>query len=100
MGKIENNLYKGTFNWFGEVHTLYTHAPSLPKAHTNLFHQLADKVGYHFSYISIYYNLGKHEYQINQEVQNGQKNPEIHIKERGVQQSLFPGTPFAITRKG
>ena len=35
------NLYKGTFNWHGELHTLYTHASSKSKAFDNFVVQLA-----------------------------------------------------------
>ena len=36
-----NNLYKGTFNWHGELHTLHTHARCKSKAFGNFCVQLA-----------------------------------------------------------
>lgn len=41
MKKTLNNLYKGTFNWYGEIHTLYTHARSKSKAFDNFCVRLA-----------------------------------------------------------
>lgn len=38
------NLYKGTFNWYGETHVLYTKASCENRAFGNFIKQLADKL--------------------------------------------------------
>ena len=59
----KKTLYKGTFNWFGEVHTLYTHATSRGSARTQLFKKLAKKLDHIFSFVSTHYCLG-HQYTV------------------------------------
>lgn len=39
-------IYKGQFNWFGQLFTLYTRASAKPQAFTQFCQQLAQKVGY------------------------------------------------------
>jgi len=41
----EKQRYKGTFNWHGENHTLYTHAASESQAKNFMIRQLAKKLG-------------------------------------------------------
>lgn len=36
--------YKGTFNWFGELHTLYSHAYSRKQAKRHFIKRLATKL--------------------------------------------------------
>ena len=39
------NLYKGTFNWYGEVHVLYTGAKCQNRALGNFISRLARELG-------------------------------------------------------
>ena len=39
-------LYKGTFNWYGQIFTLYTHAVNKDRAFQNFITQISKKVGY------------------------------------------------------
>lgn len=48
-------LYKGTFNWYGEVHVLYTHAKFQNKAFDNFCVQLSKKLEKNRRSIYIYF---------------------------------------------
>lgn len=48
--------YKGSFNWYGELITLWTHASSESKAKSNLLRQLSKKVDISYSYMIRYFN--------------------------------------------
>lgn len=50
------NLYKGNFNWYGQVFILYTHALSEQKAFRNFCHQISRKVGYSISRVRNYFD--------------------------------------------
>ena len=39
------NLYKGEFNWYGEVHEMYTHASSEALARRQFIYKLSKKLG-------------------------------------------------------
>jgi hypothetical protein len=39
-------LWKGKFNWFGEVLVLHTHAPTRARAFLNFCTQVGKRVGY------------------------------------------------------
>ena len=56
--------YRGVFNWYGESHTLWTHSTSEAGARTNLFEQLAKKVGYSFAFVSSYFVPSVDSYKI------------------------------------
>jgi hypothetical protein len=43
---MAKDLYKVKLNWFGEVHTFWTHAFSKHAAFLNACHQLSEMVGY------------------------------------------------------
>ena len=40
----QGNLYKGEFNWYGEVHELHTHASSEASAKRQFIYKLAKKL--------------------------------------------------------
>ena len=42
---MEKTLYKGVFNWYGELHTFYRHAYSLAQAKLLMLKELAKLVG-------------------------------------------------------
>lgn len=48
-------LFEGTFNWYGEVRNLYSHALSEVEARLNMFNQLARRLGVRASVVSQYY---------------------------------------------
>lgn len=56
--------WKGTFNWYGEVHEFWTHSSSKAGAYRNLIKQLAAKVGFKPTYVSNRYSGGYTDYQI------------------------------------
>lgn len=97
-GVTTKKLYKGTLNWFGEVHTFYTHATSLGGARILLFKQLADKLSYEFSYVSSHLAI-QDNYNIEEVKKNelGTKDTKVQEKRCRVQQPLFPGTAFEDT---
>jgi hypothetical protein len=47
----EKKKYKGTFNWFGEIHTEYEWAFSKKQAFNFMVIKIADKVGYNKTYV-------------------------------------------------
>ena len=42
---MEKDLYKGTFNWHGEIHKLFTTATSPQQARNFMMKRLADELG-------------------------------------------------------
>jgi len=52
---MKNNLYKGTFNWYGENYTLYTHAKCQSKAFSNFVTQLSKLLERERSAVSVYF---------------------------------------------
>ena len=58
--------YRGTFNWYGETHTLWIHAFTLGAARQKLLHKLADKLGFEFAHVSRHFNYGQAEHKIEQ----------------------------------
>jgi hypothetical protein len=59
--------YKGTFNWYGEIMVLWTHANTDVTARTNLFKQVANKVGFTYAFVSRYFVTSKGTYKIAKE---------------------------------
>lgn len=53
------NLYRGEFNWQGELHKLYTHAKSRDKAFRNLTVQLSKILDYTNKKVSNYFKMDK-----------------------------------------
>lgn len=51
-----SSIYKGTFNWSGEILTLYTTTTSLSRAKKNFIHQLVRHCGYNGGYLRNYFN--------------------------------------------
>jgi len=49
-------VYKGVFNWSGEIITLYTSTNSTQRAMKNFSHQLAIRTGYSARYIREYFS--------------------------------------------
>ncbi len=50
--ETNKNLYKGIVNWYGELHTIYTHANSVQEATRNICKQLQKRgIGYAIPYI-------------------------------------------------
>jgi len=61
-------LYKGTFNWYGELHVLYTHAKCQNAAFNNFCTQLSKKLDKSRRSIYIYFVDGsKDNYKIKME---------------------------------
>lgn len=55
---MTNSLWKVTINWFGELHTVWTHATGMRRVLKNTAHQLAKKgIPYEKNYIyrKLYY---------------------------------------------
>ena len=64
--------FRGTFNWMGVSHILYTDAPDRHRAFNNFLHQIADKVllkAYSYHHVYRYFMSGKDNYLI-EEVKN------------------------------
>jgi hypothetical protein len=57
-------LYKGTFNFSGQVMILYTHSASKTQAYTALIKKLAPMVKYTDSYLRRYFSGDKDNYRI------------------------------------
>lgn len=53
MDKI---LYKGVFNWYGEIHTFYRHAYSLAQAKVLMLRKLAELVDRSVESVLPYFN--------------------------------------------
>ena len=54
-----NNLYRGEFNWQGEIHKLYTHAKNRDKAFVNFNVQLSKILDYAGKKVSNYFRMDK-----------------------------------------
>lgn len=51
-------LFKGVFNWYCELHTLYTHAKNERKAFNNFITQLSKTLKRNRSIVSVYFLKG------------------------------------------
>ncbi len=71
-------LYKGCFNWYGQMFTLYTHAVSVRKAFRNFCYQLSKKVGYSEAFVRSYFDQQKIDNWIINEDENYKKGKEVH----------------------
>jgi len=56
--------FKGTFNWYGEVHTLHTNAPNETSAYSIFTRVLAKKLSRVPSTVRRYYKGDKDNYEI------------------------------------
>lgn len=65
-------LFKGTFNWYCEIHTLYTHTKNKDKnkALNNFIVQLTKILKVSRESIYIYFNNDKDNYRIEEEKEN------------------------------
>jgi len=52
---MTKNLYKGDFNWCGQIFNLRTQANKECNAFNNFCRQLTKKVGYSFNYVRNYF---------------------------------------------
>jgi len=52
---MTKDLYKGDFNWHGQLFTLYTQTNKESAAFNNFCKQLTKKVGYSFNYVRNYF---------------------------------------------
>ena len=52
-------LYRGSFNWYGQVIVLYSHAVSGKRAFRNFCYQLSKKVKYSETYVRSYFDQQK-----------------------------------------
>ena len=70
---IKNRIYKGTFNWKGEVHTLYTTAVNKDVAFTFLVKKLSKKLGVIRVSVYNYFIHGVDRYEIEEETKDGRE---------------------------
>lgn len=56
--------YKGTFNWHGENHELYTHAASEAQAKNFMIRQLAKKLGRSAQSVYGYFNTKANSWNV------------------------------------
>jgi hypothetical protein len=54
-----SNLYRGEFNWQGEIHKLYTYAKNREKAFVNFSVQLSKILDYTGKKVSNYFKMDK-----------------------------------------
>lgn len=62
------SLFKGTFNWHGEVLTLYAHAATKRQAKTYMCSQIAKKVGITASKVRLYFSGKEENFRVEREV--------------------------------
>jgi len=68
-------LYKGTFNWYGETLVLYTHAHSIDQALMNFCRKMTKTLGYSRYYIYNYFmQVSRDGYLITKEKHHGSDN--------------------------
>ncbi len=87
--ELEDNSrkYKGTFNWYKEVHELYTTANSEKDALNNMVAKLAGKLGIKFLIVKEYFLHAPNSYKI------------IELKDNelsGIKTPSFPKTTVPI----
>lgn len=56
--------YQGTFNWYGEVHTLWTIAINPNQAYSNMTTRLAKALKLSVRFVRLYYDGSKDNYRI------------------------------------
>jgi len=61
---INKKIYKGTFNWKGEIHTLYTTALHKDHAYALLIPKLAKILGYNRAPLYAYFAHDKPNHEI------------------------------------
>lgn len=66
---MSKHLYRGIFNWYGEVYTLFRYAASKDQAFRLFLLELVNRLGYSFHRLKLYYNRHQSNYSI-QEVTN------------------------------
>jgi len=65
---INKKIYKGTFNWKGEIHTIYTTALYEDHAYALLIAKLAKKLGFaHRAPLNVYFAHNKPNHEIKEE---------------------------------
>ena len=67
-------IYKGTFNWYGQVMTFHTTTTSKKKAYSNLLAQLAYAVGFHIKKVRPYFDKDMDNYRIDEVENKGEKD--------------------------
>jgi len=67
---MSKKLFKGTFNWYGEIHTLHTNAGNVQRALFNFMVQLSVKLNRTQSSIRYYFNDGKDRWNIKEIVKD------------------------------
>lgn len=56
--------YKGTFNWHGEIHTIYRHGINKEHAKEMMLMALGKKLDRHFPLLRIYFDGSKDNFKI------------------------------------
>jgi hypothetical protein len=51
-------LFKGLFNWYGQIFELYSHAQRASRAHSNMIKQLSDTLGINITAVRLYLMSG------------------------------------------
>lgn len=64
-------LHKGTFNWHGEVHVVYSHATNKARALINMVHKLEKILPYDYWKIYGYFKFGENKYEIKEVKKDG-----------------------------
>jgi len=62
--KRPKNLYKGTYNWYGEVMTLYVHASDPQVAKVLFIRRIANKMGRSIITVQYYFDGSKDNFRI------------------------------------
>ena len=53
---MKKKLFKGTFNWHGEVLIVWTHAKNEREAFSLMVARLSEKLGYNRAFVSKYFS--------------------------------------------
>jgi len=56
--------YFGQYNWYGEIHKLWTHASYISMAHKNFINQLSKRIDTSKYRLRQYFNTGKNNFKI------------------------------------
>lgn len=63
----DKKRYKGVFNWYGEIYTMWTHTYSLSQARTTMLSNLAKKLGLTYKRASDYFLPERDNYKIEED---------------------------------
>lgn len=67
---MKSKLFQGIFNWYGELHTIYSHANNKSRALINMVHKLEDILPHDYKKLYPYFKFGNNKYEIKEVIKD------------------------------